>query len=187
VTDRASPDRFLSAVAWVEADELPPPARELLDHRRTMTEVLAEHFACEVDLRVLESCTDPEIGVYRRRIVLVTREGRRVVEHGWLTVELGALPPRAAEELVAGDAPFGRHLRTLATEFRIEPDRWFRAVVEGEVAEGLGVRAGARTVGRCSRIVAVDDGRVLARAVEVLAPLEESAPAASDGSRRSGA
>jgi len=176
VTAAASPDRFLAAVVPVEPGDLPSPARELLDHRRTMTEVLAEFFDCEMDLRVLEAETDPATGVYRRRIVLVTREGRRVVEHGWLTVEPGALPAPAAEELARGEAPFGRHLRTLATAFRVEPDRWFRGELEGEVAEALGVRAGAATAGRCSRIVAADDGRVLAHAVEVLAPLEALRP-----------
>lgn len=176
MTGSASPDRFLAAVVPVEPFDLPEPARELLDHQRTMTEVLAEFFDCEVDLRVLEACTEPGTGLYRRRIVLVTREGRRVVEHGWLTVELAALPPQAAAELVEGDAPFGRHLRTLATAFRVEPDGWFRAEVEGEVAEALGVRAGAATLGRRSRILAADDGRVLARAVEVLAPLASLRP-----------
>jgi hypothetical protein len=178
VTGSASPDRFLAAVVPVEADDLPAPARALLDHRRTMTEVLAEHFGCEVDLRVLEASTDEAQGLYRRRIVLVTREGRRVVEHGWLTVELDALPPRAAEELVAGEAPFGRHLRTLATGYRVEPAGWFRAEAQGEVAEALGVRPGAETVGRHGRILAAADGRVLARVVEVLAPLEALRPPA---------
>jgi chorismate-pyruvate lyase len=138
-----------------------------------MTEVLAEFFGCEVDLRVLEAETDPETGFYHRRIVLVAREGRRVVEHGWLSVALAALPQQVAEELVQGDAPFGRHLRTLATPFRVEADGWFRAEVTDEVASALGVRAGTSTLGRRSRICAEDDGRVLARAVEVLTPLDE--------------
>lgn len=177
MTGLASPDRFLAAVVPVEAGELPPPARELLDHRRTMTEVLAEFFDCEVDLRVLEAGTDPDTGIYRRRVVLVTREGRRVVEHGWLTVEPGALTAPAAEELARGEAPFGRHLRTLATAFQVAPDGWFRVELDGEVAAALGVRAGAATAGRRSRIVDAD-GRVLARAVEVLAPFEALRPPA---------
>ena len=172
-----SADHFLASVRPVEAHELPSPARELLDHRRTMTEVLAEFFGCEVDLRVLEQRTDLVSGIYDRRIVLVAREGRRVVEHGWLSVELAALPSSVAEELVQGDTPFGRHLRILATPFRVEPDGWFRTEVEGEVASALGVRPGTSTVGRRSRICAEADGRVLARAVEVLAPLEPSPPA----------
>lgn len=172
-----SADPFLATVRPLEAHELPPPARELLDHRRTMTEVLAEFFGCEVDLRVLEERTDADSGVYDRRIVLVAREGRRVVEHGWLSVELGALPPKVADELVQGDTPFGRHLRILATPYCVEPDGFFQAEVEAEVATALGVHPGTSTLGRRSRICAEADGRVLARAVEILTPLDGERPA----------
>lgn len=95
----------------VTAAAVPEPFRGLLDHESHMTVAMERHHGGPVALRVV-AVADPARGTehaYAREILLAAPDGR-VVQHGIVRIDLGAVSPAVADRIRAGREPLGRVL-----------------------------------------------------------------------------
>lgn len=154
----------------------PPPApfRALLAHDRTMTEVLGQAWGGPLTRLTLEEQVG---GPGLARTVLLLSGSGRPAEFAHLRVELDALPTSAAVELRRTATPFGGWLRTRGIEPEIRIETFVEAAPAPLLLELLGCDSGALW----GRIATLRDpaGRVLARSLEIPAPLHPAAAPAA--------
>lgn len=97
----------------VDAENVPPVPRRLLDHDSHMTVAMETFHGGPVGLRVLAERTvggGPAAGAaYAREIVLVSPPGL-IVQHGIVRIDLGAVAAGTAAAIRAGREPLGRIL-----------------------------------------------------------------------------
>jgi hypothetical protein len=169
----------------VMPNQVPEPARTLLDHRSHMTVAMERFHGCDVRLRVVAQADDrrehgPNDGWYAREILLETPAGK-VVQHGIVRIDLTHLDAPTARAIREGRRPLGRilieagmlrdvqgvklleimpgpHLQDL---FRITDSR------PAGIAPGTPV-AGAAVYGRVADIQL--DGRPAVELLEIVAP-----------------
>ena len=95
-------------------DEVPQPARQLLDHRGHMTVTMERFHGTEVCLRIVGQAVDQAAGGdaaawYAREILLESPAGL-VLQHGIVRIDLGSVDAGTAREIRAGRRPLGRIL-----------------------------------------------------------------------------
>ena len=168
---RARAERELELI---DAAELPQPQRRLLDHDKDMTGTLAAHFGQELDLEALELV--PGEGQLSRRVRLVTRQGRRIVEFGTIRIHLGPFVERAREQILAAQLPLGRILQEHRMPFRSSPRAFLRLGQPGPLRASFGIEHGDVLYGRYNRLHD-GSGQLLAEAVEFLPKLPDREPA----------
>jgi chorismate-pyruvate lyase len=102
----------------VEPNQVPEPARTLLDHRSHMTVAMERFHSCDVRLRVVALAAashedswgnGSNHGWYAREIVLETPSGT-VVQHGIVRIDLTHLDGSTARMIREGRRPLGRIL-----------------------------------------------------------------------------
>jgi hypothetical protein len=98
----------------VMPDQVPEPARALLDHRSHMTVAMERFHGCDVRLRVVAQADDgrehgPNDGWYAREILLETPAGE-IVQHGIVRIDLTHLDVPTARAIREGRRPLGRIL-----------------------------------------------------------------------------
>jgi len=98
----------------VTPDQVPEPARTLLDHRSHMTVSMERFHGCAVRLRVVAEADDgrehgPNNGWYAREILLETPAGK-IVQHGIVRIDLTHLDAPTARAIREGRQPLGRIL-----------------------------------------------------------------------------
>ena len=98
----------------VTPDQVPEPAKTLLDHRSHMTVAMERFHGCDVRLRVVAQADDgrehgPNDGWYAREILLETPAGK-IVQHGIVRIDLAHLEPATASAILQARQPLGRIL-----------------------------------------------------------------------------
>ena len=98
----------------VTPDQVPEPAKTLLDHRSHMTVAMERFHGCDVRLRVVAQADDgrehgPNDGWYAREILLETPAGK-IVQHGIVRIDLAHLEPATASAIRQARQPLGRIL-----------------------------------------------------------------------------
>ena len=98
----------------VTPDQVPEPAKTLLDHRSHMTVSMERFHGCDVRLRVVAQADDgrehgPNDGWYAREILLETPAGK-IVQHGIVRIDLAHLEPATASAIRQARQPLGRIL-----------------------------------------------------------------------------
>ena len=98
----------------VTPDQVPEPAKTLLDHRSHMTVAMERFHVCDVRLRVVAQADDgrehgPNDGWYAREILLDTPAGK-IVQHGIVRIDLAHLEPATASAILQARQPLGRIL-----------------------------------------------------------------------------
>jgi hypothetical protein len=98
----------------VMPNQVPEPARTLLDHRSHMTVAMERFHGCAVRLRVVAQADDrrehgPNDGWYAREILLETPAGK-IVQHGIVRIDLTHLDVPTARAIREGRRPLGRIL-----------------------------------------------------------------------------
>jgi hypothetical protein len=106
----------------IDAGELPPTYRRLLDHTGHMTATLKEHYGGEIVLRVLAYLD--EWPWYRRKIVLAAGPSNLVVEFGIVHLDLRALNTEVRREVLQRSKPLGDILNEHGVHTRVTP-KWF--------------------------------------------------------------
>lgn len=107
----------------VEPHDLPELFRGLLVHDEHMTVTLKRHYGRPVELQVLRETPAPGEG-YRREITLTLPGSGEVVEYGVVRIDLGAVPDRVREEILARRIPLGDILVSHDVLRRVAP-RWY--------------------------------------------------------------
>ncbi len=117
----------------VDPPEMPPDARRLLQHRAHMTTTLEEFYGGEVTIRVLERARRGHW--YTRAVLLDVTGQERPVEFGIMALDLAAVGPEVARQVLEARTPLGtiliahHPLRTVVpmAYWAFEPnDQWCR-------------------------------------------------------------
>jgi len=95
-------------------EQVPEPARTLLDHRSHMTVAMERFYGGDVRLRVVARANNPSAAVsaddwYAREILLETESGT-IVQHGIVRIDLTNLDAATAAAIRAARRPLGRIL-----------------------------------------------------------------------------
>jgi len=106
----------------IAAEQLPPGARRLLDHRGHMTAVLADYWGQMPALRVLAERFEEE--TYRRKILLSLPEGGRMVELGVVRLDLACVNDEVRREILSRRVPLGEILIRRRVLTQVSP-KWF--------------------------------------------------------------
>jgi hypothetical protein len=98
----------------VAPNDVPEPARTLLDHRSHMTVAMERFHGGDVRLRVVAQADDrgpasPSSGWYAREILLETQAGV-IVQYGIVRIDLSHLGPETAAAIREARRPLGRIL-----------------------------------------------------------------------------
>jgi chorismate-pyruvate lyase len=153
----------------IDARLLPAACHRLLVHTGDMTSKLEEFFGDEMSLRVLR-CDHSEQH-YRREVVLFCSKSELPVEYGAIQIELGAFEEPLRSEIIEGRLPLGGLLNRHGVRYRSQPRGFLRVSPDMRLAEIFQLPAPVALYGRTNQLLD-GDGRVLARIVEVLRPVQ---------------
>ena len=149
----------------IDGGGMPEPYRSLLVHNGDMTSRLEEFHDAPMSLRVLHR--EHEGDSYRREVLLCA--GDLPVEYGAIEIHLDAFTPDLRAEILAGELPLGGLLNRHHANYRSEPRAYIRIATDKRLNARLGL-TGAHTLYGRSNVLLDDQGRTLARIVEVLRP-----------------
>ena len=156
---------------FLEGGEVPYPYRSLLVHTNDMTPTLAAFHHSRL---YLEVHGQERSGDFLMRLVTLHAAASGVpVEYGAIAIQLGSLPPEAAEEVVAGKKPLGALLGEYAVRHRGSPVAYFSVPADDRIAAALNQSPGETLYGRCNQLLDAD-GLVFADIVEILPRSNES-------------
>ncbi len=150
----------------IDPEQLPEPARTLLDHTRHMTVAMERFHGGPVGLRVVQRTTGHD-GHYCREILLHVADGR-VVQHGIVRIDLGQLPPDVADAIRTESTPLGRLLINAGLHCDVHDVRVLRVVTGPWLARLFEVTPGRETFGRVALIGLA--GRPVIELLEIIAP-----------------
>ena len=153
--------------AFVSAQSLPQPQRDLLVHFSDMTSTLARHHGETIVLKLLDRHQGPQW--YRRHIVLETAVSRRPVEYGAMRVLLPLLSEAARLEVLAAKVPLGAVLARHGLACRHCPGGFFKIHTNRLIEKALGLSWPQWLYGRCN-CLSDSVGRVVAEVIEILPP-----------------
>ena len=161
--------RPLPRIDRIEAADLPPPYRALLDHARDMTSTLEAFHKGRIELRVLNSSMNHSR--YQREVLLMLEHSKMPVEHGAIQIVLDAFPPAGQKLILEGRRPLGAILEACAIDYTSRPSAFLRVESDEAIGRALNLPKGRALFGRCNTL-SDGKGRVLAEIVEILPPME---------------
>lgn len=159
--------------AEIAPHELPPPYRQLLEHRDHMTVTLDRFFGAPVAVRVLASGTAD--GDYARHILLTDSASGRAVQFGAVRICLNLLPEKVCQTILTGRTPLGRILTEHNVLTCVQPTAYLRVHANAALAAWCGIPESTLMFGRLGVIYA--DGRPAIEVLEVLSPIAADADA----------
>lgn len=148
------PGEFLRAYEFIPGDQLPEPARSLLDHEHHMTVTVEQHFGSLVDVRVLEHKIEGDS--YARKIILPLQSDGRIVLFGLVRIHLQFCGEQVRDEILARNKPLGRILIEHDVLRRIEPTAYLRVIPGPEMLTWFGLTTPELAYGRLA-IIHCDD------------------------------
>ncbi len=158
---------FVSTVENFElltGEDLEAPYKNLLDHTDLLTPRLVDYFADQIALEVLEKKTQGNL--LWRSVHLRLAGSRQIVVYAEIQVDLQLVPEHLVDQVLADVRPLGELLREAGLDCVSTPTL-FRLGVLGE--------EGPRDLyGRSSALLG--PGGVLARSIEILAPIPDALP-----------
>lgn len=168
------PERF-GEFRPVHAEEVPQPARGLLDHHDHMTVAMERFHGGPVRLRVVATADGTANGdpsLYAREILLVGPAGT-VVQHGIVRLDLGRVDETVAAAVRGARVPLGRILIDAGLLRDVQRVRLLEVVPGPHLAVLFAGSARsqptARTFGRVADISL--DGRPAVELLEIVAPV----------------
>ena len=160
------PSGYLAHSEVALAEQVPPPYHGLLVHQHHMTVTVEAHHRDKVDVKILEQLRGTN--AYARKILLVTRKARRVVQFGLVRIHLQYCSPAVREEILGGQTPLGRILIQHNVLRRIEPTAFLRVTPGPAMVEWFGLKEPRPTYGRQAIIHC--DGKPAIELLEIVAP-----------------
>jgi chorismate-pyruvate lyase len=148
---------------------MPEPFRSLLVHHGDMTSRLEDFYGGPVVIEVLHH--ERALEAYRREVVLRMDATGLPVEYGAIEIDLAAFDGELRRLILEEHLPLGGLLNRFCVSYRSEPRAFIRLGPDKVMQRVFGMPAADEFFGRCNQLFAVD-GRLLARIVEVLRPVE---------------
>ena len=178
----------------VTPDQVPEPARTLLDHRSHMTVAMERFYGGDVRLRVVARANDPASPAarddwYAREILLETADGT-IVQHGIVRIDLTHLDAATAAAIRAARRPLGRILIEAGMLREVHGVRLLHVVPGPHLREVLGGGdVGAAAVEPLyGRVATIElDGRPAVELLEIAVPnrgRQPVSPAVASGNSR---
>ena len=155
----------------IEGSEMPEPYRGLLVHHGDMTSRLEAFFGGSIVIEVLHCEHLPE--VYRREVVLRIEATGLPVEYGAIEIDLGAFDGEMRRLILEHHLPLGGLLNRFGVRYRSEPKGFLKLGPDAVLQEVFGLPEARQFFGR-SNVLLGEDGRTLARIVEVVRPAENA-------------
>lgn len=160
----------LPAFARIEGGAMPEPYRGLLVHHGDMTSRLEAFFGGGIIIEVLHHEHTPE--AYRREVVLRVEASGLPVEYGAIEIDLGAFNGELRRLILEHHWPLGGLLNRFGRPYRSEPKGFLKLGPDAVMQQVFGMPAAREFYGR-SNLLLDEDGRTLARIVEVVRPVKE--------------
>lgn len=160
------PGDYLSAHAFIPAEEVPHPYHGLLVHEHHMTVTVEAHHGSLVDVKVLQKNVQGDS--YARKILLALQSTNRVVMFGLVRIHLNYCSPAVRDEIVSEKTPLGRILINHNVLRRIEPTGFLRVTPGPEMMQWFGLSQPTPTYGRTAIIHC--DGQPAVELLEIVAP-----------------
>ena len=154
----------LPQVKAIAPDDIPPPYRALLVHRRDMTLTLESHFGGRVALRPLATFLHGPW--YFRRVLLAQEYTGRPVEMGAIRIRVPAFPARIQKQILKNDVPLGRLLRDGGVDYESRPTVFLSVTPNPEMMGVFWMREPKTLYGR--RTEMIQNGAKIGDIVEVL-------------------
>ncbi len=150
----------------ITKEQLPPPARQLLDHTNGMTLTLEAFHQQTLQVEILREMNGGND--YGREIFLRTTSNQRVVEYGIISICMEAFTSGQQGVIRAGGLPFGTQLDRFHIPFVSAPFRFFTVSVETVAHTPLGkLGLNGPLYGRFNQLVKLT-GEPLAWLMEIL-------------------
>lgn len=163
---RRNGGRSLPSYEILEGGALPEPYRGLLVHNGDMTSRLEAFHGGPIVLEVLHR--ELSATTYRREVVLHLEKNGLPVEYGAIEINLAAFEQHVRDEILEGHYPLGGILNRHKIQYHSRPRGFFRLEQDVEMAQIFGASPAQRLFGRSNELI--EDGRTIARIVEVLRP-----------------
>ncbi len=167
-----SPDRPIAVE--VPADELPEPYHSLLVHTHHMTVTVEQFYGSPINVQVL-NCRRAGNEYARKSLLTLRDHSQRVIQFGFVRIDLGVCSEAVRNAIVEGKTPLGRILIQHNMLRRIEPTAYLRVTLSATMAEWFGVAASAETYGRVG--VIYTGAHPAVEVLEILAPVPGKQPA----------
>ena len=151
---------------------MPEPYRTLLVHAGDMTSRLEEFHDAPMMLRVLHREEDGN--AYRREVLLCAQDSGRPVEYGAIEIHLEAFAPELRARILEGHLPLGGLLNRAGVSYRSEPRAFIKLAPDAQLNALFQTGEEHELYWRCNVLLGAK-GETLARIVEVLRPLENTA------------
>jgi len=145
---------------------LPEPYHGLLAHTMHMTETVEAFYADAVDVRVLAS--EFQGPIYQRRILLTLRGTGRVVQFGFVRINLESCSPAVRDAINEEKTPLGRILVENNVLRRIEPTSFLRVAPGPTLGREMELAGEPALYGRTG-VIFFDD-RPAISVLEILSP-----------------
>lgn len=155
----------------IEGAGMPDPYRGLLVHHGDMTSRLEAFFGGSIVIEVLHFEHTPE--VYRREVVLRIEASGLPVEYGAIEIDLGAFDGELRQLILEQHLPLGGLLNRFGVRYRSEPKGFLKLGPDAVMQRVFGLPEAPQFFGR-SNVLLNEDGRILARIVEVVRPVENT-------------
>ena len=154
----------------IDPSQMPQPYQRLLVHDVDMTGTLERHFAQPMKLRVLSQRIDDD--TLLREVLLIGERDDRIAEFGAIRIELGLFNPSTRQKIEAGHRPLGGILREDGITYQSRPSAFLRLLPDEALCSVIGVEPASVLFGRRNTL-AMPDGAVMARIIEILPRLQE--------------
>jgi len=151
----------------VDGPEMEEPYRQLLVHNGDMTSRLEAFHGGNLVLELLHREHTPS--AYRREVVLRLEKNGLPVEYGAIEIDLDSFEPDLRRQILEEHLPLGGLLNQYKIRYRSRPRAFFRIRVDAAMNALFGAPGPDGFLGRSNELLG-EDGRVLARIVEVLRP-----------------
>lgn len=158
------------AVEKLAGDQIPPPARQLLNHDVDMTSTLQKFFGSAIELNILSKTYQGLI--LKRKVVLCLQNSGRPVEFGAIEIDLTQMPEAARRVVLEGVQPLGGILNSFRVHYTSHPSAFFSVESDELMSKCFDIGSPSILYGRCNTLK-YSDGSLLANVVEVLPPLEQ--------------
>lgn len=179
-----SPAEF-GTLRSVPPDQVPEPARSLLDHCSHMTVAMERFHGGDVRLRVVRandpSAASPNNDWYAREILLETESGR-IVQHGIVRIDLTHLAATTAAAIRAARRPLGRILIEAGMLREVHGVKLLHLVPGPHLRELLagGACGSAAVDSLYGRVATIElDGQPAVELLEIVVPPHDEPAAAS--------
>lgn len=159
----------LPSYAAIDGADMPEPYRGLLVHHGDMTSRLAAYFGGDIVIEVLHC--EHTVEAYRREVVLHIEGTGLPVEYGAIEIDLGAFDDELQRLILEQHLPLGGLLNRFGMQYRSEPRGFIRLGPDAIMQKVFGMPDAEEFYGRCNVLLG-EDGRTLARIVEVVRPVE---------------